>query len=258
MWNIIKAQNYQTRNDIVVIVALICVGAISVVSPMLNGISLDNITGSVYAVNSDKTFLVFVALIFTSRICGWDQSDKTINYELLAGHDRSAVYFGRIIATLIWVTISSAVLMIAPLGIFTAINGWGYSAELSWVLIRYLLALLTIIRVTFEFALLTFILRSSGLSLVLGYLLIVGALFLDIIFSMDTDKNKSWLLGVTNLMHVTGFPDYSFGYVNGEDVIVYESTLDATLIVGTTAASVLVGAVCLIIGNVLFRKRDMK
>ena len=258
MWNIIKAQNYQTRNDIVVIVALICVGAILIISPMMNGVSLNNITGSVYAINSDKTFLVFTALVLASRICGWDQSDKTINYELLAGHDRSAVYFGRIIATLIWVTISNVLLMFVPLGIFTAINGWGYSAEFSWVLFRYLLALLTIFRMTLEFALLAFILRSSGLSLVLGYLLIVGAIFLDIIFSMDTDKNKSWLLGVTNLMHVTGFPDYSFGYVNGEDVIVYESALDATLIIGTIAASVIVGAVCLVIGNVIFRKRDMK
>ena len=129
MWNIIKAQNYQTRNDIVVIAALIFIGALSIISPYFNGLNIpfSEITGSIYAVNSEKTFLLFILLIVTTRVCGWDQSDKTINYEILAGHNRLAVYFGRIITSIIWVTVSCAVLLFGPLAVCTVINGWGYT-----------------------------------------------------------------------------------------------------------------------------------
>ncbi|MGN0679671.1 MAG: hypothetical protein ACI4JS_08425, partial [Oscillospiraceae bacterium] len=174
------------------------------------------------------------------------------------GHNRFAVYFGRIITSLIWVGAASVVLMFVPLGICSAINGWGYSADLSWVMIRNLLAFLPIFRVTCELSLFTFLVRSSGLSAILGYLLINGVVLADSIFRIESDIELTWHFGVTNLMCVTGFPDYSYGYVNGEDVIVYETALDHSLIIGTAAASVLIGAACLAIGYVLFKKRDMK
>ncbi|MGN0650484.1 MAG: hypothetical protein ACI4KM_08620 [Oscillospiraceae bacterium] len=258
MLNIIKAQNYQARNDLVIVVALLFIGVIYVLSPQLNNVPFSELTGSMYAVNSEKTFLLFIVLFITARICGWDQSDKTINYEILAGHGRAAVYFGRIITCLIWTLASCAVLMFAPLGFCSAVNGWGYSADFSWVMIRCLLAFLPIIRVTLELALFTFLLRSSGLSIVLGYLLIEFSALADFLFGMDSDSGISWALGVPNLMHVAGFSDYSYGYVNGEDVVVYNSALEPPLIFGTVAASVIVGAVCLLLGYVVFKKRDMK
>lgn len=258
MLNIIKAQNYQTRNDIVVVASLLIIGVLSVISPMFNGIRFSDLTGSVYAINSEKMFLLFLVLIITVRVCGWDQSDKTINYEILAGHGRKAVYFGRIIVSLIWSLISCAVLMFVPLGVCSAINGWGYSADFTWVMIRYLLAFLPIIRVTLELALLTFILRSSGLSLVLGYLLIDFSAMAEMLMDEKTANRFFWVLGVPNLMRITGFPDYSYGYVNGEDVIIFDSALSPSLIIATIAASVLVSAACLLLGCIAFKKRDMK
>lgn len=260
MWNIIKAQNYQTRNDIVVIAALIFIGALSIISPYFNGLNIpfSEITGSIYAVNSEKTFLLFILLIVTTRVCGWDQSDKTINYEILAGHNRLAVYFGRIITSIIWVTVSCAVLLFGPLAVCTVINGWGYNADFNGVMLRYLLAFLPIIRVTCELALLTFILRRGGLSGIVGYLLIDGVVITDSILSMESNIEITWQFGVTNLMCLTGFPDFSYGYVNGEDIKVFETALDPSLIIGTAAASIIVGAACLIIGSVIFRKSNMK
>lgn len=260
MRNIIRAQNYQTRNDLIVIVSLILFGVVSVVSPQMNVIDVpfSEFTGSFYAVSSDKTFLLYIILVVTTRVCGWDQSDKTINYELLAGHNRSAVYFGRIITSLIWAGAACAVLMFVPPVICLVINGWGYSADFSWVMIRYILAFLPIIRVTFEFALLTFLLRSSGYSLLLGCMIIDGVVLADSILNMESNIEITWHLGITNLVCVTGFPDSGYGYVNGEDVVVYESALGQSLIIGTIVASVLVGAACLAVGCVLFKKRDMK
>ena len=260
MWNIIKAQNYQTRNDIIVIAALIIIGIMSVISPLFNGLNIpfSELTGSIYAVNSDKSFLLFIILIITTRVCGWDQSDKTINYEILAGHNRAAVYFGRIITSIIWVTAVCAVLMFGPLAVCSVINGWGYSADFNGVMLRYVLSFLPIIRVTCELALLTFILRKGGLSGILGYLLIDGVVIADSIISMETDSKLTWQFGETNLMCVSGFSDFSYGYVNGEDIEVFETALDPSLILGTIAASVIVGAACLIIGSVIFRKSNMK
>lgn len=258
MLNIIKAQNYQTRNDIVVVASLLTLGMLCVISPLFNGVRLDGITGSVYAMNSEKTFMLIIVLFITARVCGWDQSDKTINYEILAGHGRTAVYFGRIIVSLIWSLVSCAVLMFLPLGIFSAINGWGYSADFSWAMIRCLLAFLPIIRVALELALLTFLLRSSGLSIVLGYLLVEFSAMADMLMDEKTANKFFWALGVPNLMHVTGYTDYSFGFVDGEDVIVFESALSPSMIIGTVAASVIVSVVCLLLGYIAFKKRDMK
>ena len=125
-------------------------------------------------------------------------------------------------------------------------------------MLRYLLAFLPIIRVTCELALLTFILRRGGLSGILGYLLIDGVVITDSILSMESNIEITWQFGVTNLMCLTGFPDFSYGYVNGEDIKVFETALDPSLIIGTAAASIIVGAACLIIGSVIFRKSNMK
>lgn len=260
MRNIIRALNYQTRNDLVVIVSLLFFGAASVISPVLNfsGLAFSEMTGSMYAVSSDKSLMIFLILIITTRICGWDQSDKTINYELFAGHSRMAIYFGRIIASLMWVIPVCAVLMLAPVGVCTVINGWGYSADLSGVMLRYLLAFLPVFRLVCEFALLSFLLKNGGGSTILGFILVEGVAIAGSFLSYGENISLNWQLGVLNFICLSGFPDYSYGYVNGEDVMVFDTAIESSVITGTVAASLLVGAACLVIGSVYFKKTDMK
>lgn len=258
MRNVIRAQNYQAKNDIVIIATLLIFGILTVISPLFNEIPFSEWTGSIYAVNSDKTILLYIVLIITTRVCGWDQSDKTINYELLAGHSRLSVFLGRIITSFIWAGVPCIVLMFVPLAVFSLINDWGYSVDLSWVIIRYLLAVLPILRVICELALLAFVIRNGGLSTILGFVFIGIIVILTMVIETVADKEMTWQLGVSNLMTLSGFSDYSFGYINGEDVMIYNSSLEPSVIAGTIAASVFMGGVSLLIGGVIFKKTDIK
>ncbi|MGN0599643.1 MAG: hypothetical protein ACI4JK_07080 [Oscillospiraceae bacterium] len=260
MRNIIRALNYQTRNDLVVIISLLFFGIFSVISPLINysGLAFSEMTGSMYAVSSDKSLIIFLILIITTRICGWDQSDKTINYEIFAGHNRMAVYFGRITASFIWVVPVCAVLMFVPMGVCTAINGWGYSADFSGIMLHYLLVFLPIFRLVCEFALLSFLLKNGGASTILGFILVDAAAIADSILSSMGSISLKWQLGTLNFMCLSGFLDYSYGYADGEDVMVFDTSIESSFIIGTVAASLLVGAACLVIGSIFFKKTDMK
>lgn len=260
MWNIIKAQNYQTKNDLIVILSLLFFGVTTIFTPLFidPSLSFSDLTGSVYAVSSDKSMLLFMIVIVTTRICGWDQSDKTINYEVLVGHSRVTIFFSRIITSFIWTIPVCVIVLFVPLGFCSAINGWGHSADFSWVMIRYLLALLPLCRMICEFAMITFLLKNGGLSTILCFMLVEGIAIADAIIDFGANFSVTWLFGVSNIMALFILEDYSYGYVNGKDVIVYDTALKPSMIIGTVAVSVLVSAACLIIGNVFFKKTDMK
>lgn len=260
MWNIIKAQNYQTKNDLVVIISLLLFSLATIFSPLLNypNLSFSEWTGSMYAVNSEKSLMFFLVLIITTRICGWDQSDKTINYEVLVGHSRGSVYAARILASFIWIIPVYAIIFFAPIGICTAINGWGHSADFSNVILRYLLSLLPLCRLVCEFAMMTFLLKKGSISTVLGFVIIQGVAMAQAIINSESDFSLTWQFGVSNCMELWTFEDYSYGYVDGIDVVVFDTVLEPSLIIGTTAASLIVGALCLLIGSVFFKKTDMK
>lgn len=260
MWNIIKAQNYQTKNDLLVIISLLLFSMATIFSPLLNypNLNFSDLTGSMYAVNSEKSFLFFLVLIITTRICGWDQSDKTINYEVLVGHSRGNVYTARIIASFIWIIPAYAIIFFAPTGICTAINGWGHSADFSNVMLRYLLSLLPLCRLVCEFAMMTFFVKKGGISTVLGFVIIEGVAMAESIIGSESDFSLTWQFGISNGVALWTFEDYSYGYVDGIDVVVFDTALEPSLVVGTAAASLTIGALSLLIGSVFFKKTDMK
>ena len=49
----------------------------------------------------------------------------------------------------------------------------------------------------------------------------------------------------------------SFGYIDNQDVIVYDTSLETGFILGTIGISLLIGAVCLFAGYRYFKKCDM-
>ncbi|MDE5873976.1 MAG: ABC transporter permease subunit, partial [Lachnospiraceae bacterium] len=140
MWNIMKAQNYQIKGDNLIIYGLLFSLLLPVAGLLLDDTALDYMTGSVYAV-SMFSFLPYIfmiiSLIIVTRIIGWDMNDKTINYELLSGHSRAQVFFGRVIMSLVWTIIASVIVAVIPLVIFTIINGWGHSLKVSDFAIRF-------------------------------------------------------------------------------------------------------------------------
>ena len=199
--------------------------------------------------------IVFV--ILAPRICGWDATDKTMNYEIMAGHSRKEVYFGRVIVCLIWSMVSGIVIMVLPVLVMTMINGWGENVNVYDVVIRYLLILFPMFRLICELILLTFLLRNCYVSMLVGWVFFDAALIGSMVYMELTEKQLTVQLAVSNLITLFGFDNYKLEYVGGEDIPVFSAGLSSSMILGTVFVSLLVGGICLAIGYVVFQKRDM-
>lgn len=259
MWNIIKAQNYQTRGDNVVIYGFLACLLPLLVS-FLNQDSFGNMTGSLYLVHAGEVLpfvIVIITLVLTTRICGWDYADKTMNYEVLAGHSRGEVYWGRIIASMLWGMGAGIVITFLPVLLFTVVNGWGFSISFKGALMRLLLLLFPMFRLVCEFALLTFLLRSCYVAMIIGWVLYGTANIITMIAEETAKLRFTVQLASANMSSLLNFENYTIGYIDGEDIMLYDTALDASLTVGSVVVSVAVGAGCLVIGYICFKKGDM-
>lgn len=261
MWNIIKAQNYQVRRDNLTIYILI-VGLVVplLVASMNSGTGIESLTGSIAMANLGEVVFVMlgaILLILTSRICGWDQADKTMNYEVLSGHSRSEVFFARVLVSLLWGGVIGMVIAIFPVLLCTIISGWGVNMNLSDIVLRYLLLLFPIFRLICEFILLTFLLRDCYKTMLIGWVFydvtIIGAM----IYEEVTDYTMTVQFAGLNISYLMEFSNAKIEYINGEDVSVYVTAIEPSVALATILVSLLVGAACLMIGYAVFRREDI-
>lgn len=261
MWNIMKAMNYQVRRDNVVIYALLA----GIILPFLNviietGFDLDALCGGLFVAQFGATSPIVLAIVFVilvPRICGWDATDKTMNYEIMAGHSRKEIYFGRVIVSFVWSMLSGMVIMVLPVLVMTLINGWGENVDVFDVVIRYLLILFPMFRFVCELILLTFLLQNCYVAMLVGWLFFDAAMLGSMIYEELIEKKLTVQLAVSNLTTLFGFDNYKLEYIGGEDIPVYSAGLSTSMIGSTMLVSLLVGGACLAIGYVVFRKRDM-
>lgn len=262
MWNLIKAQNYQLKRDRATrYMWVIFLGSLVVIFlEYLRNNPLSDLTGSNTAVVMSEPNVmipgIFVILL-TARIVGWDYTDKTLNYELMAGHSRRAVYWSRVWVSLVCVMVGCAIFLFLPLLFFGLINGWGHSADLAKILFRYGLSLLPLFRLMGECVLLTVLLKNCYMAMIIGYMLFEAGMVLMMVLEPLVDFDFTTQLSVTNLYSLV-YVDYCrFQYIDGEDVVVYETALESGLITGTIGVSLVVGIACLWLGYLYFKKSDM-
>lgn len=254
-----RAQNYQIKRDYLVIIGFLVCLVLPVLGIYLADIGVDNMDGSLFTVAMfgifPFTFLV-LSLILVTRICAWDMNDKTINYELLAGHLRIEVYFGRVFSALAWTFVGCILVSLIPILIFTALKGWGHSLDMGEAVIRYAVMLLVLFRCVCELALLTFLLRNSHAALVLGFVISdFGTLFSVIMESMEIKID--WQLASANLINLSDVSNYRNIMIGDMQVTVYEAALGTSELIHSVVASIVVGIVCVAIGYAAFRRRDM-
>ncbi len=259
MWNIMKAQNYQIKRDNPVIIGFLFCLVLPVLGIYLADMGIENMDGSLFAVAMFGILpFIFLALslILVTRICAWDMNDKTINYELLTGHSRMEVYFGRVFSALIWTMAGSILVSLIPVLIFTALNGWGHSLDAGEAVIRYAVMLLGLFRWVCELTLLTFLLRNSHAALVLGFVIFdFGTIFSVIMEEMEVKID--WQLASANLMNLSEVSNYRNIMIGDMQVTVYEAALGTSWIIHSVAASAVVGILCVAIGYASFRRHDM-
>lgn len=259
MWNVMKAQRYQIKGDNVIIYGILATFLIPVLPIFFDG-TIGDMTGGMFAVSVLGTIpiaLLIASLVLVSRICGWDMDDKTINYELLSGHSRGQIYFGRVIMSLVYTVVAGLVIMVLPTAVITMIKGWGKNVVFQKVLVRAFLMLCPYIRWICELALVAFIVKNSNITLVLGWLMYALVLIAQMIVFEAADITLKFQFASTNMMSLSEITNTRLELVNGELIPVFDAALNASEITNSIVVSFVVAVLCVMAGYAVFKKRDM-
>ena len=195
----------------------------------------------------------FFMYLFTAQACGVDFTDKTMNYEIMAGHTRREVYFGRVIPTIIIGTVGTMLLMVLPIVADVIImGGWGDKVNFTDILLRHLLMIFPIARVICEFIFLTFIIKNPYIVMGISY---VACILLGM--NVPTTTDHCFVLGMTNINAIAVINEWqSFG-LGGDLHYIYETGLSADFVIPTIIVSVIIGAIALLLGYTFFKNDDM-
>ena len=262
MLNIIKSQSYQLKRDNFFYYALLAAGYIFFMSAVIGqSKQLLSINGATFAsewasMSLTYTVLVFV-LVLACRIVGGDYNDKTVNYEILSGHSRSTIYWSRMVACFMWIIPTALILMLFPVFFLTILNGWGDNAEFWPTMLRFLLALLPVVRMICEFSLLTLIFRNCYFGMIFGFIIAESVEMSVSIIDLYNDTDFCRFIASQNMMRMLGVENARLGFVNGEDIMLYDSMPTAENVILTVCMSVGVSALCLFLGWLLTKKRDL-
>ncbi len=265
MFNLIKAQNYQLKRDnfmIYVILFTLAYTALITYFAIDEGVRTGEMNGGLFLASYGEAFSMlyaFPVLGFTSRICGWDFNDKTINYEVLAGHKRSDIFLSRVLVSFLWVFVASLLMTVIPFAVVTVIYGWGVNMTFGAALARLALSFLVLLRTTCGFICMTFLARNCFITLIFGYLLYEVEMMAAMMVNEFAKKIEiTWQLAASNLMELLSFSNYELGYVDGEDVVQFITDMEPELLIGTIVCSLVLSAVYLLLGYTVFRKSDIR
>ncbi|MGN0394446.1 MAG: hypothetical protein ACI4EF_03725 [Coprococcus sp.] len=259
MWNLMKAQNYQIRRDNGIIYAILAAFILPILVYVSEG-DIGKLNGCLYVINGSIGYIytvLIITLVVTSRICGLDQYDKTMNYEVLSGHSRKEVYMARVILSIVWSMISIACIMIIPVAVISMIKGWGINVKLSEVLLRCILLFCPVFRLICIFALIAFVIGNCYMTMLVGFIGFDFTLLAAMIIGEFKDIRLFSQFASINVMKLCSIDNYRTEYIDGKDVIVYQAALTHSQIASTVFVSVIVGIICLMAGYLLFRKKDI-
>lgn len=255
MKNILRGQIYMLPKYIISHFVFIGIATIMVLtafftikaSPML----IQN-AGIFACVPDILSSLISVSYIFilTAQVCLSDFSDKTSYYELMGGHTRLEVYFGRAIPCIVLGTLGTLVLMIVPDITATFLLGWGGDIPLGQIILRRLLLVFPLMRICCECVFLSFLIRNMVAIMVTGYLVF---LFGGYISSL----NSSPWLATTSISMLYETDVWTTYGLDSKIHFSFGASLQPETIVSVILVSLAAGAISLIMGYFFFAKDDM-
>ncbi len=251
MKNIIKSQLFQLKRDrftiILTIVFIAILLLVRITSFTVSGIK----TGSVFfadILQPNSSFAVFFIMILVPHLCGADFLDKTNNYELMSGHSRFESFFGRVVVTIVYALIATAVMLLTPIIIETVTNGWGTKINIGDAVLRLVLLVFPYFRIVCEFIFLTFLIKNPYVVMVIGYL----------VFMLDLSiLPEGYILGISNINLITIIEEWGTYGLGGSENYIYEASVDPEMIIFTILFSVVIGVASLFLGYTFFKKDDL-
>ncbi|MBD5536140.1 MAG: ABC transporter permease subunit [Lachnospiraceae bacterium] len=258
MWNIIKSQWYQLIRDKRVrgtfIVTLLFNGAITFANTDsfggdMQGGPVTADLGSFYGVMGLLFMLALIAFVM-----GTDFVDKTLNYEILSGHSRKEVLFGRFIVAALAGSIGAIVVMIFFPCVLTVVFGWGSVLEPVGVFRRYVLVYVMLLRIACELAFISVIVKNPYVIICAGY--IVGCVQLLMFLLKPVLLNLELLfqiLSVCRCFELLNFPVH----MNEVGRIVGTSVVELQEVLITIAGAVIIGTAAVVAAYAYFRRDDL-
>lgn len=258
MINIMRAQLYQLKRTGLIGIVFVCVLIMQITTLIGEMNFLDStITAGKY-VAENGTAVAFVslifALVFTGEVCGADFVDKTTNYELMGGHLRKEVYFGRAMISLCIGTIGALILNALPVVIAYILGGWGSEVSFLDIFFRYLLSVFPVVRIICEFIFLSYIVKNA-------YIVMAGGVVISLVGSGWTEmfpNGSPKYTGMGNLSEIFDLPFWgTYTLVGEKNIVVYDAALSAGDVADTILSSVIFGGMFLLLGYLYFKKDDL-
>lgn len=264
MINIIKSLNYSARRDTVNWITILTLLVLPVfamyMAGMINGDSINKMTPSAYFASQEMgtifTIMIIGIMIFSCKLVAGDAGDKTINYEFMAGHSRTKIFAGRMIAGLLWGAGIIYIFTLLPLGYLNVIYGWGEETNRTEVLIRCALLIFPIIRSTALYMMIASISRSAGKGIALSYVTYMITAIVTSIIQDVFEINITYPTAMTNAVFLLVSQNSKYIVKDGKTINVYDTAVPGEMIWKTIAVSLVFTAIYITIAYISFKKTD--
>lgn len=265
MSDIIRFQFRQLFTKRIVYLANLLVLLVCFIMLFLNGESTPDIRETLTAyLPQTASFAASIALmapmIMIGMVCGDDFEDKTINHELTAGRSRAASFFGRAIPVMIAAPLTALVLLSIPYAVYGALYGIGDAVPLSNILLRALLMLFPLLRLSAFFVFLLFVTKKQ-LAAVVGALgatlLSLGMIEGSAVPFLSAAKRVHGMLSIPDLLNLCTFDNWRTYDLTLTNYYTYYPELHAAQIVPVIICSLVMCAVWLLLGYHFFHVDDM-
>lgn len=260
MKNLIKAQLFQIKKGKLILLTIVA-GLFMQLVQVISGLVLDSdikLSFAEFITEYSIAFYCFAAAtasIVTVISVGGNFVDKTCNYEILNGHTRLEIFMGKSFVGIIAGSISYIVTLVVPYALSIAILGFGNELDAADVVLRLLLSLVVMIRISSVFIALTYMIRVYWVWIPVSFMyFVVGMEYADVL------SGKSFLLGLScfgTLSEYVSWVTYTLSdkvnyiYVYGRRILASES-------LGMIVSSVVIGAIALVVGYFFFKKDDLQ
>ena len=258
MWNIMKAQRYQLKRDRVILLGVLFFIIVYFIFAINSVQEMGGDNGGLLFTGTFEMFVIFgtmVVLLVTGRICGWDFQDKTINYEVIYGHKRSEIYFGRAFLSLLSSFVLVSVMLFVPLLPCVIKGGWGPNVDLQDALLRMGLFYLAMFRFSCEVILLSFLIKNGFTTIFLCYIGLEIVAMPSIILN---DVKYFWTAVMAQMTFFSTYQNSKNIFVDGKEVTYFISELTPSFVQSCIISSVVMGILSLIFGYLCFQKADLK
>ena len=264
MYNIIKAQFYQIwRENATYYTFLAGIGLVyySIMMAVYDGgANLAEMTGGDALISGGFSVIaLFLIMITTARICGNDMSDKTMNYEIIAGIKRSRIYMGRIVVSVVFSAILYILVAVCPVILFTAINGWGHTMPAAEAVHRIAAGYCVMLRAVGVAAMLTFLCRNAGLGILSGFILFMSESLALIVNDELTLCKPRKLIPFISLAGTNELEYYNMtlDHIDGKDVEVVKDMMSSETAALIVISGLAAGTLFTAVGYLYFRKKDI-